>query len=467
MFDINAPGRGPIEWLMGQADLFCGFAGGEYTIVGGSTEAGVGSVGGALSPSSVRAVEQSTFGSCQAVQPTIAGDSLVYTQRGGTGLRQMLFSIYTNKYLSDDLCVNSDHLFCSGVVQTAYQSRWRRQAILWAITQQGTICGLTYELEKQFTGWHRHVTGWGQVDLNGYPIPNDNGFEAACVLLGGQSNDDEVWLVVNRLVGGVPTRMIELWNPLNWEEIFTGAPAAPAPDPTQATLVDCASIYLSPGMLTLTGLDYLNGRYVVGLADGFPFGPLLVAGGTVTLPGSIPTTVGRVIIGLPIPYACQPMRMDADPRMGNTQGRFKQLADIAVRVINSNGGSVSNGTANYPLWVSGQFYKQYDYVLSPLTLMAYQAVALTSGVTDPSAAPGVWVNVPLPSWQPPVPIPYLKAPAAPFGAPMFISKPTDIWLGPQLNPSPDTDPTIIVQGNDALPLTLVALIGKYDITSAP
>jgi hypothetical protein len=467
MFDINAPGRGPIEWLMGQSDLFIGFAGGEYTVVGGSSETGPGSVGGALSASSVRAQEQSTFGSSPAVQPTIAGDSLLYTQRGGQGMRQMLFSIYTNKYLSDDLCLNSDHLFPSGIVQSAYQSRWRRQALLWAMTQQGTLCGLTYELEKQFTGWHRHVTGFGQVDLNGYPITNDNGFEAGCVLLGGSGNDDELWLVVNRLIGGVPTRMIELLNPFNWEEVFTGAPNPPAPDYRQSALVDSAQTFVSPGTRTLTGLDHLNGRLVIGLADGFPFGPIQVAAGSITLPMSIPTTVTYVSVGLPVPYVCQPMRLDADPKQGNTQGRTKQFSDIGVRVINSNGGSVSNGTANYPVWVSGSFYAQYSYVLSPLTMLAYQAITDTFGATDPSAAPTVWVNVPLPSWQPPVPIPYLKAPAAPFGAPMFVTKPTDIWLGPHLNPSPDTDPTVVIQGNDALPLTVLALIGKYEITSNP
>jgi hypothetical protein len=512
-FDLNAPGRGPIQWLTAQLDLFAGFSGAEWVINSGSVNGSGVSTGAAITPTNINATENSTWGSAESVEPVIVGDAVLYTQRQATSLRQMMFSIYTTRYMSNDLTELSDHLFASGIVQLAYMQRWRKQGIVWAVTQQGMLCGMTYELGQEVFGWHKHLTGYGQTDANGNPLTNDNGFESCDVIDGQNGNDDELWAVTNRTIGGSQVRFIERMNPANWEEYFTGAPNPPAPNLSQAFYVDAGITVTSPGSLTISGLSYLNGRYVVGLADGVPFGPSLVAGGQVTLPGSILTAVGTVNVGLPISYAAQPMRIDADPRAGNTQARTKQIADLYVRVWNSLGGSVSNGTTQYATWVSGQTYAAGAYVMSPATGGAYLCQAATSTTTDPGAGPngwsagqayGVgatvnyqgwiytcsaavasqtpppmdaghwtftavypWILVPTPSYQPPVPIPYPLNPTNPFAQAALITTPTDLYIPNQLKPSPDADPVFIVQGNDALPLTVLAFVFKYDITSTP
>lgn len=465
-FDLNAPSRGPIQWLIAQTDLFAGFSGAEWVINSGSTSTSSGASGAAITPTNINAVEHSTWGSAEGVAPAIVGDAVVYTQRQATSLRQMMFSIYTAKYMSQDLTTLSDHLFASGIAQLCYMTRWRKQSIIWAVTQQGILCGMTYELDQEVFGWSRHQTGYGQVDSNGNPLGNDNGFESVSVLDGKGLNDDEVWVVTNRLIGGVQTRFIERMDPFNWEEAFTAAPNPPAPNLAQCFLVDCGITITSPGTLTLTGLSYLEGRYVVGLADGNAFGPLLVSSGSVTLPPSIPTTVGTVNIGLPISYAGQPMRLDADPRAGITQGLKKQISDLYLRVWNSMGGSVGNGTTKNPTWVSGNSYAVGALVVSPLTALTYQCVIAYSGSVDPSSSAS-WVQTTTPSYQPPVPLPYTRNPTNPFAAPQLITTPTDIRITPMLMPWPDNDPVVIVQGNDALPLTVLALIPKYDIASTP
>ena len=416
-FDLNAPSRGPIQWLIAQLDLFVGFSGAEWVVNSGSTNSTGQSAGTAVTPTAINAVESSSWGSAQNVAPAIVGDVLFFPQRQATSIRQMLFSVYSQKYMTQDLTTLSDHLFTSGIAQLAYQTRWRKQSLVWTVTQCGSLCGMTYELDQEIFGWHRRQTGYGQVDSSGNPIPNDNGFESVSVLPGTGLDDDQVWVVVNRLIGGIQTRFIELINPTNWEEYFTGAPNAPAPILANAYYVDCGMTILNPGTLTLTGLSYLNGRYVVGLADGNAFGPLLVSGGSVTLPASIPTTVGVVNIGLPIAYVGKPMRLDQDERLGNTQGRVKQLDEsFFVRVWNSMGGSISNGTQP----------------------------------TDPV-------------YMPPVPIPYTSSASSPFAVPTLVTTPTDIKVPPQLMPSPGHDPVIIVQGSDALPLTVLALIAKPQV----
>jgi len=42
--------------------------------------------------------------------------------------------------------------------------------------------------------------------------------------------------------------------------------------------------------------------------------------------------------------------------------------------------------------------------------------------------------------------------------------PTDIRLLPMPMPSPGADPVVVVQGSDALPLTVLGIFYKYDLT---
>ena len=109
VFDLNAPGRGPIVWLIAQTDLFAGFSGAEWVINSGSVSGTGVSTGAAITPSNVNAVEQGTFGSAPEVQPAIVGNAVFYAQRQADAIRQMLFSVYTAKYMSQDLSTLADH----------------------------------------------------------------------------------------------------------------------------------------------------------------------------------------------------------------------------------------------------------------------------------------------------------------------------------------------------------------------
>lgn len=462
-FDLNAPSRGPIQWLIAQLDLFVGFAGAEWVVNSGSTNSTGQSSGAAITPTSVNAVESSSWGSAPNVAPAIIGDVLMFTQRQATSLRQMLFSVYSEKYMTTDLTELADHLFSSGIAQIAYQTRWHKQSLIWVVTQIGTLCAMTYELDKGITGWCRCNTGFGQFTPSGAAIPPDNGFESVSVIPGEGLNDDQVWVVANRKIGGVATRFIERLNPQNWEEQLETNFRIVAPNPTLAYYVDCGMTIFNPPTLTLTGLDYLDGRYVVGLADSYAFGPLLVTGGSVTLSAAFPVPI-VVQIGLPIMYAGQPMRLDADPIAGNVQGKHKSLdSRCYVRVWNAMGGSISNGTTPPPLWQANFGYEAGDIVISPISQLAYQCVISAGSNVDPFQNPNGWAQIGMPVSMPPVPIDYTPDTGNPFATPVFVSTPTDKLVAPQLMPVDDNDPILIIQGNDALPLTVLALILKPDI----
>ena len=527
-FDLNAPSRGPIVWLCAQNNLFAGFSGAEWVISGSGATTG-GSIGGTITPTSIQAVEHSTWGSIFGVNPLNVGDGVLFLQRQANQIRQMLFSVYTEKYMSQSLTTYSSHLFNSGIAQLDYQPMWRGQSELWAITQQGQLCGMTYEMDQNVFGWHRHTTGTntGLPDAN-YP---DLGFESVACLYGQGYQDDEVWVVANRYAsfpqwnastryysqrdvyafnttvsynGGhylcitpAPNysvlssttpdldttnwlsvsgyaygqRYIERFNPNNWEQVFTSAPNAPQAVVSNAFYVDSGQTITSPGSTTITGLDHLANRWVVGLADGAAFGPILVgngvngsAYGSVTLP--VPFAPNLVQIGLPVAYSVQAMRYDADQRQGNTQGLVKQISDVFIRVYNSLGGNIANKASGPNAWVANNTYTQGAQVSYNGVYYQCTVGSVTSSVPPPSDAA---------SWRPyggylalPVPIPYGNI-ANPFSSPQqnLITTPTDIRITPQLNLTPDTDPIIIVTGNDALPLTVIALIIKYDVIATP
>ena len=417
-FDLAAAGRGPIFWLIAQIDLFAGLSGAEWVINSGATSQGA-SLGGALTPTAFNAVEHSNWGSNNIVSPYIVGDAVVYCQRQSTGIRQMLFSIYTQKYMSQDVTEMSDHLFSSGIVQMDYQPQWHGQGILWVINRQGNLLGLSYDLERDIFGWSRHNTGFGQTDPNGNILSNDAGFESIAVIDGKGTVDDELWVVCNRTInpggGNQIVRYIERINPNNWETSFSQSPVPPTPNLSDAFYVDCGSTILNPTNPIITD-GKLSSRWLVGLADGVPFGPVFCdVSGHVTIPFTTSDMPTVVQLGLPIRYTCKPMKIDIDSKMGNTQGLIKQVSDVFVRVMNSSGGEISNG--------------------EPVTPNNFN-----------------------------VPIPY---PVATVGGSKFVTGPIDIRVPPQKMPWPDNDPVFMVTGNDASPLTICAIIPKYEVASTP
>ena len=393
VFDIAATARGPIQWLKAQTDLFVGFSGAEWVVNSGQGTGGSQSI----TPTQINATEHSTWGSATGIPATVVGDACFYVQRQGRTFRQMLFSVYTNKYMSQDLAAWSDHLFSLGIIQMAYQPQFENNGLLWAVTGAGTLCALTYEMEQGVFAWSRHTTGdvttvstttvtagsfvagttyviatpgttnfialgavtntaGAMFTANGpgtgtgtahvTTVP-DAGFESVTVLDGQGINDDEVWAISNRILSnGTIQRFMERLYPINWQ-FSTGATNASSG--RYAYYVDCGVQTVNPitNVISINGL--LEGRAVSVTVNGQSVAGLSILGGLVTIPGYVPAYGDVVNVGLPVGYHLQPMRLDKDVRVGNTQGLTKILSDVYIRLNNSLGGYISNGTLLVPI----------------------------------------------------------------------------------------------------------------------
>jgi hypothetical protein len=321
-YTIGAKERNAIQWLSSHTALLIGTAGGEWVMSSGDDV-------NPISPTNVVAKRQSNYGS-SGLGALLVNDVTLFIQRQARRVREMTYALQSDRYVAADLTLLAEHITEGGVLQIAYQQQ--RNSIVWGVTEDGKLIGLTYEREQEVVGWHRHVT--------------DGTFESVATIYG--AGEDEVWMVVNRTLQ-VPTivvvddvettvlvpttkRYIERFNPVEWTA------------KEDAFFVDSGLSYDGAATGTFAGLDHLKGKTVSILADGAVVPDQQVSQtGTVTLPGG--ATAEKVHIGLPFTTIINPMRLDVDNIVGITQGQTKRISELNLRFLNTLGCKVGDTLA--------------------------------------------------------------------------------------------------------------------------
>jgi hypothetical protein len=138
-----------IQWMTALRTLLIGSSGAEWEMTSGSN-------GGALTPTSVNVISQGNRGS-EPLQPITIGNSLLFVARGGNTIRDYGYNFDVDGYTGDELTVLASHLFeMSEVRAWAYQRL--PYSVIWCVTNDGKLYGLTYDKNQQVVGWHRHET---------------------------------------------------------------------------------------------------------------------------------------------------------------------------------------------------------------------------------------------------------------------------------------------------------------------
>lgn len=303
VYTLGATEFNAILWFVSQGRLLIGTTAGEWSMWSGDQ-------GIPITPSAVKVDQQSSYGSKVGVPALLVNDLVLFVQRQGRKVRELSFSYEKDGYVAPDLTLLSEHVTKGGIVQIAYQAQ--TNAILWAVTGDGVLIGMTYDREQNVFGWHRH--------------PTDGFVESVATIYG--TNDDEVWMVVRRTVGGATVRYVERINPAKWTA------------KADCFFVDCGkTVLLSPASTAVTGLAHLNGKTVQVLADGNVETNKVVAAGAITLDHASST----VQVGLPFETIVKPMRIDTDPSLGNSQGVVKQVRNLVIRVLDTLGLKYGDG----------------------------------------------------------------------------------------------------------------------------
>lgn len=256
----------------------------------------------AITPTSLSVKPQSYIGA-NNVQPVIVNNNLIFAAARGGHVRELGYSVQSGGYMTGDLSVRAPHLFDNLDIQDMAFAKAPQQ-IIWMVSSNGKLLGLTYVPEHNVGSWHQHDT---------------EGLFESCTVV-SEGSEDVLYVVVKRTIGGATKRYVERMA----SRQFVAA--------ADAFFVDSGLTYSGTPVTTLSGLGHLEGKTVNILADGAVHPQRVVTGGAITLD----VEASKVHVGLPITADLQslPLAFEAE---GYGQGRVKNVNQVWLRVYRSSG----------------------------------------------------------------------------------------------------------------------------------
>jgi hypothetical protein len=289
-----------IKWLEHGRALMGGAVGGEWTVDSASTTE-------PITPTSIKAKRETTYG-CANTEPLKIAGSIIFVQRAGRKLREHTYRFETDGYTAPDLTLLASHISESGFVDLAYQQE--PFSIIWAVRADGLLVALTYDRSQEVVGWHRHPT---------------DGLVESVAVIPGIDDEDEVWISVKRTINGSTKRYVEYLKPFDHGE-----------DQEDSFFVDSGLTYDGSPSTSISGLSHLEGETVTILADGATHPERTVASGAITLAQA----ASVVHVGLPYTATLKTMRIDSGSAMGTAQGKKKRIHEIRARFFETLGGRI-------------------------------------------------------------------------------------------------------------------------------
>lgn len=255
---------------------------------------------GAITPSTVSVLPQSYIGA-NNVQPVVVNNNVLFAAARGGHVRELAYNSDANGYLTGDICLRAPHLFDGKtVVDMAYTKA--PVPTVWAVSSSGDLLGLTYVPEQNVAAWHHHDTG------------NGDQFASLCAVVEG--NEDVLYACVRRMVGGHFRTYIERMA-----------------SKTQDLYADSFLTYSGDPVITVSGLEHLEGREVCILGDGSVRPPQTVTDGEVALDDP----ASYIVVGLPIQADLQTLPLVLESVSAFGQGRPKNITQVWLRLAASSG----------------------------------------------------------------------------------------------------------------------------------
>jgi hypothetical protein len=301
-----------ITFLAQTIVLLIGTKGGEFALSPITTTQPLG-------PSNTQVVKQSKWRS-RSIRSEIIGTSNFYVQASGKKVLAQDYNFYLNVFDSSNQTRLANHIAGYTVTSGLIDIAWHQEPYetLWGVRNDGVLVGYVFDRQDNVTGWHEHLMG-GTVA--GAAV-----VECVSVIPAPDGTRDEVWMIVNRTIGGVTVRSVEYIE----KDFETGDLQ------NSMCYVDMSGVYNGAATTTVTGLSYLNGETVSVLRDGGGHRDCVVSSGQITLdyPGSV------VQVGLKCPANLITMDIEGGADVGTAQGKVKRASSVSVRVKNTLGGYV-------------------------------------------------------------------------------------------------------------------------------
>jgi hypothetical protein len=313
-YTISSDQVDAIKFMSTTKRLVVNATSGEYTVAASNTNE-------AITSTNIKISRETSFGIAN-VKPVRAGPAILFAQRRGWNqnparrLRELVYNFQTDSYVAPDLTILSEHITAPGILQGAYVAG--PDLMIWYVRADGEIVAMTYERDQQVVGWHHHILG-------------GDGFAEHIASIPGSDND-ELWMIVERLVGAEKVR-----------HVVVGMPGLNDGDPLEdAFYLDNALQYDGDPTNVISGLWHLNGDSVSALADGVPLHDLPVMNGRITF--NVPAS--KVTVGYRYTARIRTLHIEAGAQGGTSQGQIGRVFEITARLQNSIGGTYGTDLMN-------------------------------------------------------------------------------------------------------------------------
>ena len=198
-----------------------------------------------------------------------------------------------------------------GIIRMAWAQEPFRT--LWVVRSDGLLLGMTLRKDNEVLAWHRHPIKNGAVeDVQVIPDP--------------QTGQAQVWVVVQRLIGGQTKRYIEYLTPPHVPTSNT--------DTDGYIFVDSSLSYSGEAVTSVSGLGHLEGQTVSVWADGSRHANKVVTDGAIALDRSAST----VHVGLQSDAYIRTLPAKAGAANGYIIGKTRAIASVRVELNDTIGG---------------------------------------------------------------------------------------------------------------------------------
>ena len=305
---LNSKRLSRVAWLAtDERGLLVGTGSGEWVITSGERD-------GVITARSIKA-RNSTMRGSAPVEPVKVDRQILYVQRSKRTVREFTYVFEADGYKSPSMSLFASHIGVPKFEEMDYAAE--PHSIVWTRRGDGSVAGLTYNREENVVGWH---------------VQTFEVVESVAVMPSPDGAQDTLWMTIARTVNGQTRRYIEKLTRF-WDFDMTVA---------DAHFVDCGLRYKGAPISRLYGLKHLEGREVVGLADGSIVPPTVVVDGSIALP----IEASNVVVGLPFDSIGVTSRIEAGAADGTAQGKIKRIHKAVVRLWATGGGLIGRDADN-------------------------------------------------------------------------------------------------------------------------
>jgi hypothetical protein len=255
-----------------------------------------------LTPTDFTAKDCSTQGS-YPLAPVKVDTRAVFVEKSGRRVMELAFAAEKQDYDVRDLTRFNHDIGAEGFVDAAVQRQ--PDTRIHFVRGDGQVAILSYDHVEGIEAWWRFTT--------------DGEVESVCVLPGDQ--EDAVYYVVRRTIGGNTVRYLEKW--------------AHQADCIGGTLNRQADAFLSVSQAsstTISGLDHLEGESVVVWANGKDLGSTTVASGAITVSEAVTTA----IVGLPYTAQFQSAKLAYGALKGTALFQKKRAIQVGLMLTDTH-----------------------------------------------------------------------------------------------------------------------------------